>query len=78
MGDNDEKGKDVTGKDGERKERKKIAKMDETKLVGHDGFPALIKTTKGFVPKGKGHEVLSQCLKRYTYVPILGYGRRQT
>jgi len=31
--------------------------MDETRLLGLDGFPALIKSTKGFVPKGKGHEV---------------------
>lgn len=44
------------GKDG-RKERKRKAKMDETRLLGESGFPALIKTTKGFVPKGKGHEV---------------------
>jgi replication fork protection complex subunit Csm3/Swi3 len=51
------KGKDVMGKDGERKERKKIARLDETRLVGPNGFPALIKNTKGFVPKGKGHEV---------------------
>lgn len=52
------KGKDdASGKDGERKERKKIARMDETRLVSPAGFPALIFTTKGFVPKGKGHEV---------------------
>ena len=51
------KRKDDTGKDGERKERKRIARMDESRLVGSSGFPALIKSTKGFVPKGKGHEV---------------------
>jgi replication fork protection complex subunit Csm3/Swi3 len=58
--DNGGKGKskgDTAGKDGERKERKKIARMDETRLVGPNGFPALIQSTKGFVPKGKGHEV---------------------
>jgi replication fork protection complex subunit Csm3/Swi3 len=58
--DNGGKGKrkdDASGKDGDKKERKKIAKMDETRLLGLDGFPALIKSTKGFVPKGKGHEV---------------------
>lgn len=51
------KGKGDAGKDGERKERKKIARMDEARLVSPSGFPALIKTTKDFVPKGKGHEV---------------------
>jgi replication fork protection complex subunit Csm3/Swi3 len=51
------KGKDNAGKDGERKERKKIARMDEARLLDSNGFPALIKSTKNFVPKGKGHEV---------------------
>lgn len=45
------------GDDGERKARKKAARMDETRLVGPSGFPALIQSTKGFVPRGKGHEV---------------------
>lgn len=45
--------------EGEEKERKKIARMDEARLVGPTGFPALIKSTKEFVPKGKGHEVRS-------------------
>ncbi|KAF9218318.1 Swi3-domain-containing protein [Gyrodon lividus] len=45
------------GGDGEgKKERKKLAKLDETRLVGPEGFPQLIKDTKGFKPKGKGHE----------------------
>jgi replication fork protection complex subunit Csm3/Swi3 len=51
------KGKDNAGKDGERKERKKIARMDEARLLDSNGIPALIKSTKNFVPKGKGHEV---------------------
>jgi replication fork protection complex subunit Csm3/Swi3 len=33
------------------------AKLDEARLLGSDGFPALLKQTRGFVPKGKGHEV---------------------
>jgi hypothetical protein len=33
------------------------AKLDEARLLGADGFPALLKQTRGFVPKGKGHEV---------------------
>lgn len=47
--------KDKEG-DGEKK-RKVPLKMDETRLLGPDGFPALIKQTKGFKSKGKGHEV---------------------
>lgn len=45
--------------DGAKKQRKKIARMDEARLLGPTGFPALIKSTKDFVPKGKGHEVCS-------------------
>lgn len=55
-GNTGSKSKD-SGKDGETKARRKAAKMDATRLLGENGFPALIKSTKGFVPKGKGHEV---------------------
>lgn len=55
----DERG---TGKDKDRdefgaKKRKKAARMDALRLVGDSGFPALIQSTQGFAPKGKGHEV---------------------
>jgi hypothetical protein len=43
---------------GEKKEKKKIARLDEARLLGPDGFPALVKQTKHWKPKGKGHEVL--------------------
>jgi replication fork protection complex subunit Csm3/Swi3 len=50
---------DAGGEKGDGKEKKKrpLPKMDETRLLSEVGFPALIKKTKGFVPKGKGHEV---------------------
>lgn len=41
-------------------ERHEIAKIDETRLVGPSGLPALIKSTKDFVPKGEGYEVQFQ------------------
>jgi len=49
-------GKSGGGKDGdgEKKGGKKVARMDEARLLGPTGFPVLIKTTKEFVPKGKG------------------------
>ena len=50
------KGKGKKGEDGDKK-RKPIPRLDETRLVGETGFPALIKQTKDFKPRGKGHEV---------------------
>lgn len=44
------------GKNGE-KEKRPIAKLDETRLLGKDGLPALVQQCKHFKPKGKGHEV---------------------
>lgn len=44
-------------KDGGLHKRKPLPKLDETRLLGDSGFPALIKQTKGFRPRGKGHEV---------------------
>lgn len=58
------------GDDGEKKERKKIARMDETRLVGPSGFPALMKSTKDFTPKGKGHEV---CLTSMGFAYLLTF-----
>ena len=52
------KGKGKKAEDGDKK-RKPIPRLDETRLVGETGFPALIKQTKDFKPRGKGHEVRS-------------------
>jgi replication fork protection complex subunit Csm3/Swi3 len=43
----------------EKKERRKPARLDEGRLLGLNGFPLLIKNTKNFKIKGKGHEVQS-------------------
>ena len=51
-------GKDSQAKD-EKKERRRLAKLDENRLLSRDGFPQLMKMTKDFRIKGKGHEVLS-------------------
>jgi len=48
---------DIGTEEGAKKERKKIAKLDEKRLLDPDGFPQLIKDTKHFKPKGKGYEV---------------------
>ncbi|KAJ8517566.1 hypothetical protein ONZ45_g5264 [Pleurotus djamor] len=37
--------------------RKRIPRLDEGRLLGKDGFPALMKAVKDFKIKGKGHEV---------------------
>ncbi|KAF5381090.1 hypothetical protein D9615_003997 [Tricholomella constricta] len=56
------------GKDG-KKERRKPMRLDEGRLLGPTGFPKLIKDTKNFRIKGKGHEVsdLNRLLQ------VLGY-----
>jgi replication fork protection complex subunit Csm3/Swi3 len=54
--DNDSQAKD------EKKERRKLIKLDENRLLSRDGFPQLMKMTKDFRIKGKGHEVLSHLL----------------
>lgn len=48
-----EKGKD----DDEKKSRRRQLKLDENLLLSPTGFPQLIKMTKDFRIKGKGHEV---------------------
>ncbi|KAI0374928.1 Swi3-domain-containing protein [Pilatotrama ljubarskyi] len=48
-GDKDKKGAPV--------KKKKRPVLDEARLVGPDGFPALVKQAKDFKPKGKGHEL---------------------
>jgi replication fork protection complex subunit Csm3/Swi3 len=50
-------GIDDGGEDGEKKKRKPVAKLDEARLLGMNGLPQLLKDTKNFKPKGKGHEV---------------------
>jgi len=54
--------RDTKGKEDERKEKRIMPKLDEARLLGPDGFPKLIKDTKHFKPKGKGHEVRSTML----------------
>ncbi|KAH8116915.1 replication fork protection component Swi3-domain-containing protein [Phellopilus nigrolimitatus] len=39
------------------KEKRPIAKLDETRILGKDGLPALVQLCKDFKPKGKGHEL---------------------
>ena len=51
-------GGDGDGEDDGKKKRKPLPKLDETRLLGKDGFPQLLKDTKNFKPKGKGHEVI--------------------
>jgi replication fork protection complex subunit Csm3/Swi3 len=41
-----------------KKDRRKPARLDERRLLGPTGFPQLIKDTKDFRTKGKGHEVI--------------------
>ncbi|KAI0664769.1 replication fork protection component Swi3-domain-containing protein [Cubamyces menziesii] len=48
---------DKDGKDGAPKKKPKRPKLDEGRLCGPNGFPALAKQAKGFKPKGKGHEL---------------------
>ena len=40
-----------------KKKRKPVPKLDEARLLGKNGFLQLMKDTKNFKPKGKGHEV---------------------
>lgn len=51
-------GLDGDGEDDGKKKRKPLPKLDETRLLGKDGFPQLLKDTKNFKPKGRGHEVI--------------------
>ncbi|KAG5650768.1 hypothetical protein H0H81_011107 [Sphagnurus paluster] len=72
MGDNERSKPSATGgdkgKDGKR-ERRKPVKLDEGRLLGPSGFPKLIKDTKNFKIKGKGHEEtdLNRLLQVYGY-----------
>lgn len=60
-GDQDNKEEDgkggKKGKSGKDGQKRSLPKLDEARLLGPNGFPALVKQTKGFKPRGKGHEV---------------------
>lgn len=40
-------------------QKRQIPKLDEERLLGKNGLPALVQSCKDFKPKGKGHEVSS-------------------
>lgn len=66
-GDRREEGK-IKGRDKEgdqKKERRRPAQLNEGRLLSPSGFPQLIKDTKNFRVKGKGHEVHGFCLYIY-------------
>ncbi|KAH8107043.1 Swi3-domain-containing protein [Cristinia sonorae] len=44
-------------KDGAKPKRKQLPMLNEARLLGPEGFPALVKHTKDFKPRGKGQEV---------------------
>ncbi|KAG8829587.1 hypothetical protein FRC17_006355 [Serendipita sp. 399] len=53
----------------DKPKRRVIAKVDDERLLGERGFPALIKEAKKFKPKGKGHEAedLDRLLSIYQF-----------
>ncbi|KAF9483760.1 Swi3-domain-containing protein [Pholiota conissans] len=55
--------------DDEKKTRRKFFKLDENRLMSPNGFPELIKMTRDFKIKGKGHEAtdLNRILQTYQY-----------
>ena len=55
-GKNEKKGRGK-GKDDEKKVRRRQLRLDENLLLSPTGFPQLMKMTKDFKTKGKGHEV---------------------
>jgi replication fork protection complex subunit Csm3/Swi3 len=58
------------GEDDGKKKRKPLPKLDETRLLGKDGFPQLLKDTKNFKPKGKGHEVIIIIIIYFSTLPL--------
>lgn len=52
-----------------KKKRKPVARLDEARLLGKNGLPQLIKDTKNFKLKGKGHEAadLDRVLQVYQF-----------
>ncbi|TFK54764.1 Swi3-domain-containing protein [Heliocybe sulcata] len=61
-------GNNKSSKDGP-KERKVLPKLDEARLLGPDGFPALIAEAKKFKPRGKGQETadLNRVIQLYQF-----------
>ena len=64
-------GIDGDGEEGGKKKRKPVARLDETRLLGQDGFPQLVKNTKNFKPKGKGHEVIVTAFRSSPHLSLL-------
>ncbi|KAH9996821.1 replication fork protection component Swi3-domain-containing protein [Russula vinacea] len=62
-------GIDGEGDDDGKKKRKPVPKLDEARLLGKDGLLQLVKDTKNFKPKGKGHETadLDRVLQVYQF-----------
>jgi replication fork protection complex subunit Csm3/Swi3 len=56
---------DEAAKEGEKKKKKPRATLDEMRLRGEQGFPQLVRDTKGFKPLGKGYEVGLHSIDRY-------------
>jgi replication fork protection complex subunit Csm3/Swi3 len=70
--------KEDKGKDGgDEKKRKPLPKLDETRLLGPDGFEALLAQMKGFKPKGKGHEVRIILYKMCVYAEFFFFKKKQ-
>ncbi|KZT70163.1 Swi3-domain-containing protein [Daedalea quercina L-15889] len=59
----------AAGSEKEKQKRRPLPKLDEARLLGPDGMPALLKQAKNFKPKGKGHEAtdLNRLLQVYQY-----------
>jgi replication fork protection complex subunit Csm3/Swi3 len=62
-GKDGDKGKGNDSKGDRPKVRRKVMRLDEGRLLGLTGFPQLIKDTKNFRTKGKGHEVGCLCCR---------------
>ncbi|KAF8320136.1 Swi3-domain-containing protein [Clavulina sp. PMI_390] len=61
----------------QKKPRKKPVKLDEDRLLGKTGFPALIEQHKKFKPSGKGNEIkdLKRLLQMYQFWAVKMYPR---
>ncbi|TCD64653.1 hypothetical protein EIP91_003813 [Steccherinum ochraceum] len=68
-GDGDDDGDGGGKKEAGEKKRKVLPKLDEARLLGPDGFPVLVKQTKYFKPRGKGHEAadLNRLMQIYQF-----------
>lgn len=64
-------GIDGDGEEDGKKKRKPVPRLDETRLLGKDGLPQLLKDTKNFKPKGKGREVIIILMLHYFFPPPL-------